>query len=78
MRFLVAREFSGVVRRAFRSCGHDAWSCDLLLAEDDGPHIRGDVLDVLNADAWDLMIAHPPCTHLAGIAAAMADQWGCV
>jgi site-specific DNA-cytosine methylase len=65
MRVLVACEFSGVVRDAFRVLGHDAWSCDLLESER-GPlyHIRGDVLQYLDLD-WDLMIAHPPCTHLA-------------
>ncbi len=68
MRVLVACEFSGVVRRAFRNVGHDAWSCDLLPAEDDQTHhITGDVAGVLEAlpHCWDLMIAHPPCTHLA-------------
>lgn len=64
MRVLVACEFSGVVRRAFRDRGHDAWSCDLLPTESPGPHIEGDVLEHLD-DGWDLMIAHPPCTHLA-------------
>ena len=65
MNVLVACEFSGVVRRAFRSRGHNAWSCDLLPSEDDSEfHIKGDVLDHLFED-WDLMIAHPPCTHLA-------------
>jgi len=64
MRILVACEFSGVVREAFRARGHEAWSCDLLPTEIPGPHIQGDVLDVLG-DGWDLMIAHPPCTHLA-------------
>lgn len=62
---LVACEFSGVVRRAFRARGHEAWSCDLLPAEDESPyHYRGDVLDAVDR-GWDLMIAHPPCTHLA-------------
>lgn len=68
MRVLVACEFSGVVRRAFAALGHDAWSCDLLPAEDGDQkrHIQGDVLAVLRrATQWDLMIAHPPCTHLA-------------
>lgn len=74
MRVLVACEFSGVVRRAFRERGHDAWSCDLLPAEDDSPHhLQGDVEELLYCDTpagttprvWDLMIAHPPCTHLA-------------
>ncbi len=65
MRVLVACEFSGVVRRAFRARGHDAWSCDLLPAEDDSPHhMQIDVRNWLEDD-WDLMIAHPPCTHLA-------------
>lgn len=64
MRVLIACEFSGTVRDAFRNLGHDAWSCDLLPTEKPGPHFRCDVLDVL-ADGWDLMIAHPPCTHLA-------------
>lgn len=64
MKVLVACEFSGVVRDAFRALGHDAWSCDLLPTERIGPHIIGDVLTVLNQD-WDLMVAHPPCTYLA-------------
>ena len=65
MRVLIACEFSGVVRRAFRARGHDAWSCDLLPAEDGGEHIQGDALDFIDDRSWDLMIAHPPCTHLA-------------
>ena len=64
MRILVACEFSGVVRDAFRALGHYAVSCDLLPSERPGPHITGDVRDVLH-DGWDLMIAHPPCTFLA-------------
>lgn len=65
MRILIACEYSGRVREAFRKMGHDAWSCDLLPADDNSPyHIQGDVLQVLN-DGWDLMVAHPPCTHLA-------------
>jgi hypothetical protein len=65
MRVLVACEYSGRVRESFRILGHDAWSCDLLPAEDDDPHhLQCDVLDVLK-DGWDLMVAHPPCTHLA-------------
>lgn len=64
MKVLIACEFSGVVRRAFRARGHDAWSCDLLPADDGGEHIQGDVRKIL-ADGWDLMVAHPPCTHLA-------------
>ena len=66
MRVLVACEFSGVVREAFAARGHDAWSCDLLPSEIPGQHIVGDVRMVLDNDPpWDLMIAHPPCTHLA-------------
>ena len=64
MRILVACEFSGIVRDAFAARGHDAWSCDVLPTERPGKHIQGDVLREL-ADGWDLMIAHPPCTHLA-------------
>jgi hypothetical protein len=64
VRVLIACEFTGTVRRAFRSLGHDAWSCDLLPADDGGEHIQGDVRPILR-DGWDLMIAHPPCTHLA-------------
>ena len=64
MRVLVACEFSGIVRDAFSDNGHDAWSCDLLDTDAPGNHITGDVLSVLD-DGWDLMIAHPPCTHLS-------------
>lgn len=64
MRVLIACEFSGVVREAFRKRGHEAVSCDLLPSEDNSPHhIQGDVLPVL-LEGWDLMIAHPPCTYL--------------
>jgi nitrogen fixation protein len=63
MRVLIACEFSGIVREAFKDKGHDAWSCDLLPTEIPGQHIQGDVLSILN-DGWDLMIAHPPCTYL--------------
>lgn len=64
MRVLVACEFSGIVREAFRSQGHDAWSCDIIPTEIRGPHIVNDVRNVLDWD-WDLMIAHPPCTFLS-------------
>jgi hypothetical protein len=64
MRVLIACEFSGVVRTAFAGLGHDAVSCDLYPSEQPGPHIMGDVRHVLH-DGWDLMVAHPPCTHLA-------------
>lgn len=61
---LVACEYSGRVRDAFRAAGHDAMSCDLLPTDAPGPHYQGDVQDVLG-DGWDLMIAHPPCTYLS-------------
>jgi len=64
MKVLVACEFSGIVRDAFLARGHNAMSCDLLPTEVEGPHYQGDVKDILN-DGWDLMIGHPPCTHLA-------------
>lgn len=63
-RVLIACEYSGTVREAFRKRGFDAWSCDMLPTEIPGQHIQGDVLPVLG-DGWDLIIAHPPCTHLA-------------
>jgi site-specific DNA-cytosine methylase len=64
MRVLVACEYSGRVRDAFIKRGHDAMSCDLLPTETLGPHYQGDVRDIIRT-GWDLMIAHPPCTHLA-------------
>jgi len=65
MRVLVACEYSGRVREAFRRLGHDAWSCDLLSSEDNSPrHLQGDVMGLADG-RWDLLIAHPPCTHLA-------------
>jgi len=64
MRVLVACEYSGRVRDAFRRHGHDAWSCDLLPTEAPGPHFMAPVEHVLNL-GWDLMVAHPPCTYLA-------------
>jgi len=66
MRVLVACEYSGRVRDAFIAAGHDAMSCDLLPTDVPGPHYQGSVRDLLHADyGWDLMVAHPPCTHLA-------------
>lgn len=80
MRVLIGCEFSGTVRRAFRARGHDAWSCDLLPADDGSEfHIQGDVLHLFDkygcpncegdgcerCNQWDMMIAFPPCTHLA-------------
>ena len=66
LKILVACEFSETVRQAFNSLGDhiDAWSCDLLPTDVDGPHIQGDVLKILKNQHWDLIIAHPPCTFL--------------
>lgn len=63
MKVLIACEFSGVVREAFKARGHDAWSCDLMDTEIAGNHIVGNVLPILK-EPWDLIIAHPPCTYL--------------
>ncbi len=76
MRVLVACEYSGRVREAFRALGHEAFSCDLLPSEDDSRfHIQADALEVAEMGwqlkgeywpkPWDMVIAHPPCTHLA-------------
>lgn len=64
MKVLIACEYSGIVRDAFLTRGHDAISCDLLPTERPGPHYQGDVRDLLD-NGYDLMICHPPCTHLA-------------
>ena len=70
MKVLVACEYSGIVREAFALKGHDAWSCDLLPTDQpSNKHIQGDVLEIIN-DNWDLIIAHPPCTHLSVSGAA--------
>lgn len=87
MRVLIACEFSGTVRRAFRSLGHDAWSCDILPADDGSEHhYQDDIRNVLgrgkpwNEPSWDLMIAHPPCTYLtnSGVTWLHRDptRWG--
>lgn len=66
LRVLVACEFSGIVRDAFRARGHEAWSCDILRSEKPSDyHLQCDVLKMLTQCHWDLMIAFPPCTHLA-------------
>jgi hypothetical protein len=66
MRVLIACESSGQVRRAFRALGHEAWSCDLLPADDGSVfHMKGDAVEAAFTGEWDLMIAHPPCTHLS-------------
>lgn len=87
MKVLIACEYSGRVREAFRAKGHDAWSCDLLPSEDGSNyHIQGDVLKELQPGRWDLMIAHPDCTRLtnAGVrwlheppkGKTFDDMWG--
>jgi len=64
MKIIIACEYSGTVREAFSKLGHDAWSCDILETEIPGNHLQCDVREILG-DGWDMMIAHPPCTHLA-------------
>jgi hypothetical protein len=73
VRILVACEYSGAVRRAFRSRGHDAWSCDFLPAEDGDPHhIQGSVIDhAIIKQGWDVLIAFPDCTYLT----VSANRW---
>jgi site-specific DNA-cytosine methylase len=65
VRVLVACEFSGAVRDAFAAKGHDAWSCDLLPSETPGNHLQCDAREAFGKGSWDLIVAHPPCTHLA-------------
>lgn len=65
MKILIACESSGTVREALRNLGHDAWSCDLLPADDGSPHhIQGDAIEAAYSGEWGMMIAHPPCTYL--------------
>ena len=72
MKVLIGCEFSGIVREAFTKKGHDVWSCDLLPTEiASKKHIQGDILEIIN-DEWDLIIAHPPCTHLS---VSGASRW---
>lgn len=66
MKVLVACEYSGRVRDAFIRLGHEALSCDLLPSESDlGPHFQGDIMEIIEEEDWDLMVAHPPCTYLS-------------
>lgn len=74
MKVLVACEYSGTVREAFRKAGHDAWSCDLLPTDIEGNHYQDDALRVAYNHHWDLMIAHPPCTDIAVSGAAHFKQ----
>jgi len=73
MKILVACEYSGKVRDAMRRRGHEAVSCDLLPTDTPGPHYQGDVFDIID-DKWDMMIAFPPCTHLAVSGARWFEQ----
>jgi hypothetical protein len=64
MNVLIGCESSGVIREAFRKLGHNAYSCDLLPADDGSPyHIQASILDIM-AGTWDLLGFHPPCTFL--------------
>ena len=66
MRVLVGCEYSGTVRDAFIAQGHNAWSCDLLESESPGPHFQADIFEAIGcSNSWDLIILHPPCTHMA-------------
>lgn len=69
MRVLIGCEFSAIVRKAFSSLGHDAWSCDLLHSEEPGNHFKLDVFDAIGNNCfgygWDLIILHPPCTKIS-------------
>jgi len=66
MKILVACEWSGTVRDAFRARGHDAWSCDIIPCEGDNTyHFQQDVIEIIYDGCWDMLIAHPPCTYLA-------------
>jgi hypothetical protein len=73
MKILIACEFSGIVREEFKKLGHEAWSCDLLDTVIPGKHIKGDALRYL-VDAWDMLIAFPPCTNLASSGARYFKQ----
>ena len=74
MRVLVGCEHSGIIREAFASLGHDAWSCDLLPTEQPGNHIQDDIRKVVIQHKWDLAIFHPPCTYLARCGARWMNE----
>ena len=76
MRILIGCETSGTVRNAFLEKGHDAWSCDILPADDHtNRHIQDDIRNVLKMEAWDLMmVAHPPCTRLCNSGVRWLDN----
>ena len=66
MKVLIACELSGTARNAFCNRGHDAYSCDLMPPDEPSPrHFQEDCRKVIEREGWDLIIAHPPCTHLA-------------
>ena len=73
MKILIACEYSGAVREAFKNIGHDVTSCDIKPSEILGNHYQGDIFDIIN-DGWDMMIAFPPCTHLAVSGAKHFEQ----
>lgn len=73
MKILIACEFSGIVREAFKKKGHDVWSCDLLPSEIYGQHYQGDVFGIIQ-DGFDMMIAHPPCTDLSASGARWWEE----
>lgn len=73
MKVLIACEFSGTVRESFNKLGHNAWSCDLEETLIPGNHYKGDMFDIVG-EGWDLIIAHPPCTHLAVSGARHFEQ----
>ena len=76
MNILIACEESGTVRDAFIARGHDAVSCDLLPSRRPGPHITGDAIEAIHSRYWDMLIAFPPCTHLAVSGARwFKDKW---
>jgi hypothetical protein len=76
LRVLIACEFSGKVREAFRKRGHDAYSCDLIPALDGSPyHYQQNVLEVIESKRWDLMVAFPPCDRLLGAGALHWGKW---
>jgi hypothetical protein len=72
---LIACEFSGIVREAFKAKGHNVWSCDLLPTEIEGQHYQRDVMDIIN-DGWDLMIAHPPCNYISNMSNCRIKEIG--
>lgn len=74
MDILVACEYSGIVRDAFIAKGHNVLSCDLLATEQPGPHIQGDVREILRGGQWDMVIAFPPCTDLCASSARYFAQ----